>query len=338
MEELIYDRTSSDVEYALNNPDSTLFLKGAYNYTDLNRVESWCDYLANLLNSNGYSISISTKTDWNMEDFPTDEELERIRLNIKALKDGFFSLTRIYSYSNKMSYKRANNYEKILDEIYNMLISSQNYFVYSGVSNSGQGRMWQNRFRKKYNHVLNILADGKFKNISGNYLTNSFAKITSQGDYTLFKMTNTGSTGYIYNIYTRASFDLQSGHQYIYVTRWRNTAEYPSNGMGMRLKDSSSGIKQIGFTAHGNEWKTDYSIFTINNNFTGVQLGIYSADINEGSNFEIQYQAFIDITGLDSDYVEYIKQNIDKIIAFPKVAVSLMTLRGDTPWGGEMIE
>ena len=37
MDNLIFDRLKSDVDTALSNPENTSFLKGAYNYTDLNR-------------------------------------------------------------------------------------------------------------------------------------------------------------------------------------------------------------------------------------------------------------------------------------------------------------
>ena len=36
MEEMIFDRKQSDVEYAKNNPSSKQYLKGALNYIDLN--------------------------------------------------------------------------------------------------------------------------------------------------------------------------------------------------------------------------------------------------------------------------------------------------------------
>lgn len=337
MEQLIYDRKRSDVEYASNNPSSSSYLKGAYNYTDLNRVESWCEYLKNYLNEMGYSISFTTKTDWTMEDFPLDSELERIRLNIRQLMRGFAYISKIYTYSNSMDYTRANRGEKILWEIYNMMFGTQDLYVHCGVANSGQNRFWQNRFRRKYNHVLNILADGRFKNISANYQTNTTAKITKQSeDYIRYEMTSQGTSGYVYNIYARATFNLEANHTYMYIARWRNTIAYPSNSLGGYLRYSGGFIKQIRFNAHGNNWQTDYSTYTPNNSYTGVQLGISGTDINQGADLEIQYQAFIDITNLDSDYVERIKQNIDRMIAFPKVAtVSLMSFSNNLVGGDE---
>jgi len=148
MKSLIYDRTQEDVEYALNNPDSSLFLKGTYNYTDLNRIEEWCEYLANELTNYNYPVSITTKTDWAMEDFPTMVQMNRIRLNVKEIKDAYYSYTNLPTNVNQMTYTKANQIEKILDEINSLFNNMRNYFVYSGVANSGQSRVWQNRFRR----------------------------------------------------------------------------------------------------------------------------------------------------------------------------------------------
>ena len=70
MDNLIYDRLSSDVDTALNNPDSTSSLKGAYNYTDLNRVETWCEYIENILIEYGFVGGLVLKKNWNIRDYP----------------------------------------------------------------------------------------------------------------------------------------------------------------------------------------------------------------------------------------------------------------------------
>ena len=59
--DLIYDRTQEDVDYALNNSASTDFLKGAYNYTDLNRIEEWCEYLSQELKKYSYSANYTPR-------------------------------------------------------------------------------------------------------------------------------------------------------------------------------------------------------------------------------------------------------------------------------------
>lgn len=126
MEELIYNRLSSDVSTALNNPNNSSSLKGAYNYTDLNRVEKWCEYLYNLFLKYGFKETIIVKTDWNMSDFPTRTQIDRIRKNIETLK-GFCTsiLTETIIYNNTMNYEQANALEKILYDIHQYFLNLQ---------------------------------------------------------------------------------------------------------------------------------------------------------------------------------------------------------------------
>lgn len=138
MDDLIYDRTQADVTYALNNPDSSSFLKGAYNYTDLNRIETWCEYIKNQLNTYNYFVNIVTKTDWTMEDFPTKYELKRIRDNVELLKESFMAFTKVPDNLEKMTYEKANDLEKVLYEINNLIRNMIASFLYSGTFYSGE--------------------------------------------------------------------------------------------------------------------------------------------------------------------------------------------------------
>ena len=147
MDELVYNRTQADVNYAIEHQSSDDFLKGAYNYTDLNRIETWCEYLKTELNEDGYITNITTKTNWTAADFPTQAELERIRSNVSTLKTAFYAYTNVPANMNKMTYQKANTIEKVLDEMFNRLWGMENWYVYSGVSRSGQPRLWQHRFR-----------------------------------------------------------------------------------------------------------------------------------------------------------------------------------------------
>lgn len=88
----IYDRTEADVDAAkaYNNAftgNADVALKGALNASDLNRIESNCKYLAELLRTHGYTVEISVKTDWTMYDFPTSAEFTRLRNNITKLME-----------------------------------------------------------------------------------------------------------------------------------------------------------------------------------------------------------------------------------------------------------
>lgn len=140
MENLIYDRTQTDV----NNDTS----KSYYNYNDYNRIEKWCEYLADTLNSYNYSVNINVKTNWNRKNFPSESEMERIRQNVNRLKEAYFSFTQIPKNLEYMTIEQANDIEKILYEIDYILAGMENNFVYCGVAGCGQDRVWQQRFRK----------------------------------------------------------------------------------------------------------------------------------------------------------------------------------------------
>lgn len=154
MNKLIFDRTSQDL---LNNTD-----KAYYNATDLNRVEEWCEYLSNLLNGYNYQNVVNVKTDWNMYDMPTSSELERIRSNVQTLKSAYFSFTSLPENLEYMDIHKANDIEKILDEIDKIITNMERRFIYCGVANLGQSRTWQHRFRKLKIFDAEHLAIGRY--------------------------------------------------------------------------------------------------------------------------------------------------------------------------------
>lgn len=118
MDDLIYDRLLSDVETAMNNPGSIVHLKGSYNYTDLNRVEQWCGYLRDILSRYGFAETLVIKTNWNLKDYPTRTQIDRIRHNIDKLKEFCYGIiTETIIYNNTMNYEQANVLEKILYDI-----------------------------------------------------------------------------------------------------------------------------------------------------------------------------------------------------------------------------
>lgn len=142
MNDLITNRTQADV--------TKRTWRGLYNASDLNRVEEWCRYLADELTDKGYPISITTKTDWTSLPLRSSSEMERIRSNIKKIRDGFHQISTIYANADNFNCLKANNWEKILSEQYTQLVGMEDYYVYSGVARSGQPRVFQNRFRHFY--------------------------------------------------------------------------------------------------------------------------------------------------------------------------------------------
>lgn len=130
MNNLIYDRTQQDIIKRT--------AKGYYNYTDLNRIEAWCEYLSNTLNSYAYPVHIKIKTDWTIFNFPIQSEMERIRSNIRTLKNAFFSFTKIPENLEKMTFIKANDIEKILYEINTLIENMISQFFYCGEIYSGE--------------------------------------------------------------------------------------------------------------------------------------------------------------------------------------------------------
>lgn len=142
MDKLIYDRTELDVK---NKTD-----KGYHNISDLNRVEEWCRYLADLLTSYNYRVDITTKTNWQLTDMRTVAEMERIRKNVALLKSTYFNIPQNLSVPSNLTpinISKANELERILECINNTVVNMEKQFIHSGIANAGQNRMWQQRFR-----------------------------------------------------------------------------------------------------------------------------------------------------------------------------------------------
>lgn len=152
---LIFDRTQADVNQVKSLTKKLLagtatgaeeqewlsaMMKGAWNYTDFNRIEEWTEYLSERLRSQGYSITVLVKTDWAKEDFPTRPEVDRIRANVAALQESFYSLPdwREIVYNNTMDFNQANALEWDLQTIYNWLMRMVAAFVYCGELHAGE--------------------------------------------------------------------------------------------------------------------------------------------------------------------------------------------------------
>ena len=113
-ETLVTDRTVQDV--------TNRTAKGCIAYTDLNRVETACRELADIL-----LVDIETKTNWGIRDFRTDSDLQRIRSNIEKLRNAYFVKPTTPATPRRIEYQsisEANNIEQILADIYEMYESS----------------------------------------------------------------------------------------------------------------------------------------------------------------------------------------------------------------------
>ena len=164
MLKLITDRKSSDISRAKSLVEKAKKienltpeeleeymsgLKGCYNISDLNRVEEAVKYISDLFNSLSYKNIVITKT-WKQGDFFTiDEELPRYLENIRILRDIInVSPNTPQVPDSYKPYNKANDIEKILNDLLSHIENMKKMFVYSGVARAGQNRIWQQRFRR----------------------------------------------------------------------------------------------------------------------------------------------------------------------------------------------
>lgn len=153
---LITDRTQADVARArtlrflinANGWDSLTEaeraewlggLRGAYNYTDLNRVGQVVSYLAGELNLYGYAVAVTPKIDWVREDIPRPAEMAVYLTNVAAIKDKFYGTAPLPGSMEKLTTTGANNIELLLQEVYTYIERMQQGFRKCGTFRSGQG-------------------------------------------------------------------------------------------------------------------------------------------------------------------------------------------------------
>lgn len=135
-ETLIFDRTKADAarvrdltqkirDGSATAAEKTEWLtgqmKGAWNTTDLDRIESWTTYLRDLLAQHGYTAKVVVKsTGWSETDIPRQSDIDRIRGNVDALQSGFVSLPdwREIVYDDLIDIDRANALEWDLQRLY----------------------------------------------------------------------------------------------------------------------------------------------------------------------------------------------------------------------------
>lgn len=168
--DLVFDRSASDVQYATQLRNKVLTqgfnaltdeekadwqthaLKGFYNYTDKNRVESAVEQINKILIKYGYmNNTLTIVKDRNMKYIDDKASITRYLNNIQALIDNFYVLPvtpELVENFDMLDITKANNIEKILYDINNILVGTLDYAVRSGVANCGQNRIWQNRFRR----------------------------------------------------------------------------------------------------------------------------------------------------------------------------------------------
>lgn len=145
---LITDRTQRDVERwrllhskgfdaltAEEKAEWQTAMKGAYNYEDMNRVESAVAFVANRLSELGYFVFPEVKATWNVTDHPTKADMDRYFGNIALLRAAlplYQTTPKAPTTSKKMDYLVANDIEKILSDIDRQIATINQSWYYAG--------------------------------------------------------------------------------------------------------------------------------------------------------------------------------------------------------------
>ena len=124
---LIYDRTYSDVQYALNHPNEDSDLKGALNVSDLNRIVEWQLYLKDKLSNYG---DVSKAIINNVSSTTTYEELNLQSQSYSAyISNKYYDLCK-YRGNWKESWYTCDyeSFEQIVknDNIFNNIFKTMN--------------------------------------------------------------------------------------------------------------------------------------------------------------------------------------------------------------------
>ena len=115
-------------------------MKGAYNYTDLNRVGHNLEYLAGVLTAYGYSPIVNVRTDYAIGEWPSPDDMRAYVQSIKNIREALAALSTTPEAPMSMddgTITTWNDIEKILldvDALISYMIAASFYCseIYSG--------------------------------------------------------------------------------------------------------------------------------------------------------------------------------------------------------------
>ena len=116
-------------------------MKGAYNASDLNRVASAMAYLSQRFASAGYSVPVSSPTDWANGDIPTKGDMDTYLDDLRRIRAALAVMDTTPAAPESMDYltwAKANDIEKILVDVDDALGRSLLSPFYSGEIYSGE--------------------------------------------------------------------------------------------------------------------------------------------------------------------------------------------------------
>lgn len=152
---LITDRTQADVERvayltgkvsagtatAAELAEWQSDLKGAYNASDLNRVGAAVAYVAGRLTGYGYVASVSPRQDWQVADIPSQESMTAYLADVAALRAALTvaaGTPEVPEDMERLTWKEANDIEKILVDVDELLTRMAAAWFYSGELYAGE--------------------------------------------------------------------------------------------------------------------------------------------------------------------------------------------------------
>lgn len=152
IDDLIYDRTQADVDRVFTLKNKILAgglsslsaeekseymagMKGAYNVSDLNRVGTAVEYIAQQFADQGYVVSVNPKKDWVVNAVPNVSQLEEYLQNIDTLRGVITvaeSTPETPANMALLNYVKANDIEQILFDVSTLLTNVEKQLYFSG--------------------------------------------------------------------------------------------------------------------------------------------------------------------------------------------------------------
>ncbi|ODU56966.1 MAG: hypothetical protein ABT01_02975 [Clostridium sp. SCN 57-10] len=133
IETLITDRAQADVEQRT--------AKGHYNASDLNRVgQAMLNVAARIVGMGGV-CAVNPKTDWAMQDIPTEAQMPAYLSDLAAIRAAYASLPDTPDVPGSMehlTYGAANDIEQMLRDVDWLLTNAAAAWFYSGELYSGE--------------------------------------------------------------------------------------------------------------------------------------------------------------------------------------------------------
>lgn len=134
-------RVSAGTATAAEQTEWASDLKGAYNASDLNRVGAAVVYVAGRLTGYGYVVSVSPRQDWQVADIPTQESMTAYLADVATLRAALTvaaDTPEVPEDMERLTWQEANDIEKILVDVDELLTRMAAAWFYSGELYAGE--------------------------------------------------------------------------------------------------------------------------------------------------------------------------------------------------------